>query len=66
MTDWAFAIKNGLGAAQAIAPTRLAISQFDVAAPFYHAYLSGEESDAKTALTNALDAVMAEYEKATS
>ncbi|HEX5991745.1 MAG TPA: extracellular solute-binding protein [Thermomicrobiales bacterium] len=66
MTDWAFAIKDGLGAAQAIAPTRLAISQFDVAAPFYHAYLSGEESDAKTALTNALDAVMAEYEKATS
>jgi multiple sugar transport system substrate-binding protein len=66
MTDWAFAIKNGLGAAQAIAPTRLAISQFDLAAPFYSAYLRGEESDAKTALTKALDAVMAEYEKAGS
>ena len=57
MTDWAFAIKDGLGAAQAIAPTILAIQQFDLAAPFYSAYLRGEESDAKTALTKAMDAV---------
>ena len=59
MTDWAFAIKDGLGAAQAIAPTILAIQQFDIAAPFYLAYLPGEESDAKTALTKAMDAVQA-------
>jgi hypothetical protein len=66
MTDWAFAIKDGLGSAQAIAPSKLSIAQFNIAAPFFHAYLSGEESDAKTALTNAMDAVMAEYEKAGS
>jgi multiple sugar transport system substrate-binding protein len=66
MTDWAFAIKDGLGAAQAIAPSKLSIAQFNIAAPFYFAYLSGDESDAKTALTNAMDAVTAEYEKAGS
>jgi hypothetical protein len=66
MTDWAFAIKDGLGAAQAIAPTRLAISQFDLAAPFYNAYLRGEESDARTALTAAMDAVQAAFEDASS
>jgi multiple sugar transport system substrate-binding protein len=66
MTDWAFAIKNGLGAAQAIAPTKLSTSQFNLAAPFYSAYLRGEESDAKTALTKAMDEVMKSYEEASS
>ena len=66
MTDWAFAIKDGLGAAQAIKPTILSTQQFNIAAPFYNAYLSGEESDAKAALDKAMDAVMAEYEKATA
>jgi hypothetical protein len=66
MTDWAFAIKNGLGAAQAIAPTILAIQQFEIAAPFYNAYLRGEESDAKAALTKAMDAVRAQYEESVS
>jgi hypothetical protein len=66
MTDWAFAIKDGLGAAQAIGPTRLAISQFDLAAPFYNAYLRGEESDAKAALTKAMDEVTKAYEDAAS
>lgn len=64
MTDWAFAIKDGLGAAQAIAPTPLAISQFTLATPFYLAYLSGEESDPKAALTKAMDAVQAAYDDA--
>ena len=49
MTDLGLCDQGGLGAAQAIAPTILAITQFDIAAPFYSAYLSGEESDAKTA-----------------
>jgi hypothetical protein len=66
MTDWAFAIWDGLGAARAIEPTALSITQFNVAAPHYIAYLSGDESDAKTAMQNAMDAVEAEYEKATS
>jgi ABC-type glycerol-3-phosphate transport system substrate-binding protein len=64
MTDWAFAIKDGLGAAQAIAPTILSTQQFFIGAPFYYAYLSGEESDAKTALTKAMDAVTKAYEDA--
>ena len=66
MTPWAFAIKDGLGAAKAIAPTILAIQQFVIAAPFYTAYLRGEESDAKAALTKAMDAVQAQYEDAIS
>ncbi len=64
ITDWAFAIKDGLGAAQAITPTILSIQQFDLAAPFYTAYLRGEKSDAKAALTEAMDAVQAAYEDA--
>jgi ABC-type glycerol-3-phosphate transport system substrate-binding protein len=66
MTDWAFAIKDGLGAAQAITPTILSIQQFDLAAPFYLAYLRGEVDDPKAALTQAMDTVQAAWEDATS
>lgn len=59
--QWAFEIYDGLGNAKAIAPSKLSVTQFDVAAPFYVDYLKGEEADAKTALTKAWDAVMAEY-----
>lgn len=62
LTDWAFAIYEGLGNASAIAPSRLSLTQFNVAAPFYIAYLAGEEADAQTALDQAWDAVQAEYE----
>ena len=48
--------------ASAIHPTRLGLTQFNVAMPFYLGYLAGEESDAKTALDNAMAAVEAEYE----
>jgi multiple sugar transport system substrate-binding protein len=64
LEPWATAIWEGLDKASAIAPTKLSKTQFDVATPFYVAYLEGEESDAKTALTKAKDAVMAEYTKA--
>ena len=64
MADWAFAIKDALPTAQAITPTILSIQQFDLAAPFYVAYLRGEESDAKAALDKAMDAVQAAYEDA--
>ncbi len=66
MPDWAFAVKDGLGSAQAITPTILSIQQFDIAAPFYVAYLRGEASDAKGQLTQAMDAVQAAYDDATS
>lgn len=66
MTDWAFAIKDALPTAQAIVPTILSIQQFDIAAPFYLAYLRGEEADAKTALDKAMDAVQAAYDDATA
>jgi ABC-type glycerol-3-phosphate transport system substrate-binding protein len=64
MTDWAFAIKDELGSAQAITPTILSIQQFDLAAPFYTAYLRGEKDDARAALTEAMDTVQAAYDDA--
>jgi ABC-type glycerol-3-phosphate transport system substrate-binding protein len=66
LADWAFAIKDALPTAQAITPTILSIQQFDLAAPFYLAYLRGEESDAKAALDKAMDAVQAAYDDATA
>jgi multiple sugar transport system substrate-binding protein len=66
MADWAFAIKDSLPTAQSITPTILSIQQFDLAAPFYLAYLRGEEADAKTALDKAMDAVQAAYDDATA
>jgi hypothetical protein len=63
--DWAFAVRDALDSARAIQPTALAISQFDVARPEWHKYLSGEVSDARTALTAAYDAVRAEFERQT-
>jgi ABC-type glycerol-3-phosphate transport system substrate-binding protein len=62
LTDWAFAIRDGLENAAAIRPTRLGLTQFTVGGPFYFAYLSGEQSDAKAALDQAMAAVEAEYE----
>jgi multiple sugar transport system substrate-binding protein len=64
LADWATAIWNGLDKAKAITPSKLSLTQFSVANPFYTAYLEGEESDAKTALTKAKDAVAAEFAKA--
>ena len=62
LTDWAFDVVEGLENASAIRPTRLGLTQFTVAAPFYMAYLSGEASDAQAALDEAMAAVEAEYE----
>jgi ABC-type glycerol-3-phosphate transport system substrate-binding protein len=53
---WVFAIRDALAQSRAIAPSILSISQFDAARPEWHKYLSGEEPDARTALTNAFDA----------
>ena len=60
---WATTVWESLPKASAIAPSKLSITQFNVAAPLYTAYLSGEEADAKTALTKAYDAVQAEFAK---
>ncbi|MEA2515786.1 MAG: multiple sugar transport system substrate-binding protein [Thermomicrobiales bacterium] len=62
-SQWVFSIYDGLDKAKAIAPSKLAFSQFTIGLPFYLAYLQGEESDPKAALTKAYDAVMAEYNK---
>lgn len=62
---WTYAVRDSLATARAIDPTPLAISQFDVARPEWHKYLSGEEADARTALTKAYDAVRAEFERQT-
>lgn len=60
---WATSIWESLPNASAIHPTELSVTQFNVAAPFYSAYLAGETDDARQALTEAQDAVMAEFEK---
>lgn len=60
---WANEIWASLPNASAIVPTELSITQFNVAAPFYSAYLAGEKDDAKAALTEAWDAVNAELAK---
>ncbi len=62
---WVFEIRDALADARAIAPSLLAISQFDVARPLWHKYLSGDTADAKTAGQEAMDAVLAEYKKQT-
>lgn len=59
---FATAIWESLPQASAIAPSPLSITQFNVAAPFYTAYLSGETDDAAQAMRDAQDAVMAELE----
>ena len=62
---WAYAIRDSLATAAAIQPSVLTIKQFDIARPIWHTYLSGEEADAKTALTKAYDAVRAEFKNQT-
>ena len=63
---WATSLWESLPDASAIAPTRLSITQFNVAAPFYTAYLEGETDSAQQALDDAQAAVMAEFEAASS
>ena len=48
---WVFEVCDSLADASAIAPSILAIKQFDTARPVWHKYLSGETPDAKTAPT---------------
>jgi multiple sugar transport system substrate-binding protein len=61
--EWAISVWEALPQASAIAPSKLSVTQFNVAAPFYSAYLRGDEADAKTAMTKAYDAVQAEFAK---
>ncbi len=62
---WAFSVRDSLASAAAIAPSILAIRQFDVARPEWHKYLSGEVATAEEALTLAYDAVRAEFQAQT-
>jgi hypothetical protein len=62
---WVFEVRDALAEASAIAPSLLSISQFDVARPIWHKYLTGETADAATAGQEAFDAVLAEYKKQT-
>lgn len=62
---WAKAILDGLENARAIAPSVLAIKQFDVARPEWHKYLSGDVASAQEAGQLAMDAVIAEYKAQT-
>ena len=60
---WTKSVFNSLGNASAIAPTPLAVLQFDTARPEWIKYLSGEEPDAKTAMQKAQDAARAVYDQ---
>jgi len=62
---WTWEIHDSLADASAIPPTILAVTQFDVARPEWHKYLTGEVPDAKTAATNAMNAVRAEFKRQT-
>lgn len=64
--SWAFDIWDHMSSAKAIVPTKLSVTQFNVAQPFYVKYLKGETKDAKAALTQANDAVQAALKKANS
>ena len=43
----------------------MTIKQFDTARPEWHKYLTGDVTDAKTAATNAMNAVRAEFKRET-
>ena len=62
---WTWEICDSLADASAIAPIDAGVTQFDVARPEWHKYLTGEVADAKTAATNAMDAVRAEFKRQT-
>jgi multiple sugar transport system substrate-binding protein len=62
---WTYEIYDSLANASAIAPSILAVTQFNVARPEWHKYLTGEVPDAKTAATNAMNAVRAEFKRQT-
>jgi len=63
--QWVFGLYDGMAKARAIAPSILSIDQFSVARPEWIKYLTGEEADAKTALSKAMDAVAAAFKEAT-
>jgi hypothetical protein len=60
---WTRTVFNSLANASAIAPTPLAVLQFDTARPEWIKYLSGEEPDARTAMQKAQDAARAVYDQ---
>ena len=62
---WTWEIYDSLADASAIAPSILAVKQFDTARPEWHKYLTGEVTDAKTAAINAMNAVRAEFKRQT-
>ena len=63
--QWVFGLYDGMAKARAIAPSILSIDQFSVARPEWIKYLTGDEADAKVALSKAMDAVAAAYKNAT-
>ena len=60
---WTKSVFNSLGNASAIAPTPLAVLQFDTARTEWIKYLSGEVADARTAMQTAQDAARAVYDQ---
>jgi len=64
VSPWAFLVYDQLSKSSAIHNNKYAFTQFfSIGDQYWHQYLTGEVKDAKTALQNARDAVIAEAAK---
>lgn len=63
MQDWAFLVREQLKHSRAIKAHKFGMTQFNLGQPHWEKYLKGETADAKAALTQARDAVLAEVKK---
>lgn len=63
LVDWADFLGDQLERANAIKTTTFGVQQFTIGQPLWETYLTGEEDDPRVALSNAMDAVLAEVER---
>lgn len=63
LVDWADFLREQAENARAIQTTTFGVSQFNLGQPHWETYITGEESDPRKALQNAMDAVLEEVER---
>jgi multiple sugar transport system substrate-binding protein len=63
IAQWAFTVRKELATSKAIRTHKFGLTQFVIGKPAWEAYLKGDESNAKRALTKARDLVQAEVKK---
>lgn len=64
LPDWADFLQGQLERGRAIETTTFGVQQFNIGQPEWETYLTGEESDPRVALENAMEAVLAAVEEA--